>query len=110
MSHKPINSKIQMNKKNPKEFVRVLRHLSQSDNLKNNKIKITISQDEIIEEKNKVYFAPSIFKNTEYSTNHNSTKKSSVNKIENSNIEKNLSPHNAETEDYPDSSDFSDDE
>ena len=72
---------------------------------------INRTKKEIIEEKNKVYIAPSIFKNTEYSTNQNSTNKSSVNKIENFNKEKiNLSPQNTETVDYPDSSDFSDDE
>ena len=112
MSKNNIKTKIQMNQKKLKEFVRVLRYLAQSEDLITNRIKIIISKGEIIEEKNHIFIAPSKFKSySEHSVEQNSTEKKSVNTIENSNVKNNISnPHYIGTVDYPDSSDLSDDE
>ena len=78
----------------------------------NNRIKVVVSKDETFEEKNHNFIAPSKFKNfKEYLTDQISSDSKDINTSENSNLEKiNLSPQNTETVDYPDSSDFSDDE
>ena len=112
MSENFINSKIHMNQKNSKKYFGVLRRLAQSEDSVINKIKVIVSEG-VIEESNHCFIAPSKFKNfSENSVDKNSTKKTSVNSFENSNEEKkNLSSQlNIETVDYPDSSDFSDDE
>ena len=101
-------TKCKMNQKNSKKFVGILRRLAYSESLITNKIKITVSKDEIIEEKNRILIAPSIFKS--YSDHEQNSTEKSINTIKNSNKEKiNSNPH-IESVNYPDSSDFSDDE
>ena len=111
MTEKHIKSKIQMSQKNSKKFTGILRRLAQSENLLNNKLKVIISEGEIIEENNHIFIIPSKFKEySENSVDQNSTEKASEKTIENSNIKENiLNPH-IETVDYPDSSDLSEDE
>ena len=111
MTEKHIKSKIQMNQKHSRKFTGILRRLAQSENLLNNKLKVIISEGEIIEENNHIFIIPSKFKEySENSVDQNSTEKASEKTIENSNIKENfLSPH-IEKMDYPDSSDFSEDE
>ena len=111
MSEKPIRSKIQINQKSFKKFAGILRRLAQSENLINNKIRVIVSEGEIIDESDHIFIAPSRFK--DYSENfldRISNDKTSINTIENSIVEdKVLNPHIEKVE-YPDSSDLSDNE
>ena len=106
MSENQIRSKI--NQKNSKKFAGILRRLAQSENLLTNILKVTISEGEVIEEEKKILIAPLKFKSySNPSVEQNSTD-NTINKKSNVKIE-NYSPL-AEKVDYPDSSDFSDDE
>ena len=106
MSENQLISKI--TQKNPKKFARILRNLAQSENLLTNILKVTISEGEVIEEEKKILIAPLKFKSySNPSVEQNSTD-NTINKKSNVKIE-NYSPL-AEKADYPDSSDFSDDE
>ena len=67
MSENSIKLKNEVKQKNSRKFSGVLRSLAQSKNLISNKIEILIFEDEIIEEKDKIYIIPSKFKN--YSEN-----------------------------------------
>ena len=111
MSEKTIRSKLQISKKNSKNFVTILRRLAQSEDLINNKIRVIVSEGEIIDESDHIFIAPSRFK--DYSENfldRISNDNTSVNTIENSIVEdKVLSTHIKKVE-YPDSSDLSDNE
>ena len=105
-----IKSEIQTNKKNSIKFAQVLRRLAAFEDLKPNKTKVTISENEIIEGKKNSFTGPSIFKNySEDSTEQNMTKITRVNTIENLNIKIILSPF-IEPVDYPDSSELSGEE
>ena len=55
------NSLVQNNKKNNRKFVEILRRLAKLEDLSSNKIKVTICENEIIEEKNKILIASSTF-------------------------------------------------
>ena len=101
-------TKCKMNQKNSKKFVEILRHLAYSENLITNKIKVTVYKGETIEEKNRILIASSIFKS--YSDHEQNSKEKSINTIKNSNIEKIILNPYVESVNYPDSSDFSDDE
>ena len=106
-------NKSKMNQKNSKNLARILRRLAQSENLLTNKIKITILEGEIIEEKNKFFIAPLMFKSfSEQSVDQISTENASVKTIyKNSKEEEKISSSDDIVEvDYPESSDFSDDE
>ena len=108
MSEIQIRSKI--NQKNFKKFAGILRRLAQSENLLTNIIKVTISEGEIIEEKKQILIAPLKFKSySNLSVEQISTDKT-INTIKNSNVDKNNFSPLVEKVDYPDSSDFSDDE
>ena len=105
-----IKSEIQTNKKNSIKFAQVLRRLAAFEDLKPNKTKVTIFENEIIEEKINIFTEPSMFKNySEDSTEQNTTENSSLNTIEDLNIKIILSPF-IEPVDYPDSSDLSGEE
>ena len=111
MSTTYIKSEIETNKKNSRKFAKVLRRLSILEDLKSNKIMVTIiSENEIIEEKKNFFTEPSISKNYfEDSTEQSITESASVNSFENSNLEIILSPF-IEPADNPDSSDLSGEE
>ena len=103
--------KSRMNPKKPREFVEILRGLAQSEDLMTNKVKITICENEFIEETKNCYIAPPTFKKySEHFIEKYSTKNLNVNKIENLDLAKKIYHPLIETADYPDSSDFSDDE
>ena len=106
-----IKSEIETNKKNYRKFAKSLRRLSTLEDLKSNKIKVTIiSENEIIEEKKNFFTEPSAFKNySEDSTEQSMNESESVNSFENPNLEIILSPF-IEQADYPDSSDLSGEE
>ena len=76
------------------------------------KIKVTVSEGEIFEDKEQFFIAPSKFKNTfENVAKRNSIVDKNENLSENLNIETQVSSQNdIEVVDYPDSSDFSEDE
>ena len=101
-----------MSEKVQRKYVGVLRNLAQSEGSITSKIKVIVSKGEIVETNNKIIIAPSKFKKkSEDSVGENSTENTFVNIIEDlSSVKKTSSPHYIETEDYPDSSDFSDDE
>ena len=109
-SEKPIKPQIQISKKSERRFSGVLRRLAQSEGTKNNKIKVIISEGEIIEEEDKIFLAPSSFRKPfERPVVQNQTK--NVNNFENPNVDKKiLITNDIQIVDYPDSSDFSDDE
>ena len=112
MSEKHFKSKSQMKQENSRKYSRVLRRLAQSENLLTNRIKVIVTEGEIIEETDKIMIAPSKFSsNSNHSVDQNSTEKTSIKTIGNLNVNtKNTSPHHIKEVDYPDSSDFSDDE
>ena len=106
------NSQIKINEKSDRKFVEVLRSLVKLDNLITNKIKIIVCEGEITEEQKEFIVAPTKFiKCHEHSIEINSVGNINKNINENMNIEKgNSVSHNIEDADYPDSSDFDDDE
>ena len=108
MSEGQLISKIKQ--KNSKKYALVLRRLAQSENLLTNILNVTVSKGEVIEEEKRILIAPLKFKSySNLSVGENSTDKT-INKNKKPNVEiENYSPL-AEKADYPDSSDFSDDE
>ena len=107
----PIKLRAEISEKNTRRFSGILRRLSKLDNSIKN-MKVTVSEGEISEKNIHDFIAPSKFKNCfELLENPNLPEKLNKNLIENFNVEKiNYSPHDIEVVDYPDSSDFSDDE
>ena len=104
-----LQSEIQKFGKRNKKHSAILKNLAKFDSSFNT-IKVTIFDGEIIDEKDHFLIAP--FKNfLGHLPNHYSTDSTTEYSIENSNIENNFSSHNdIDLENYPDSSDFSDDE
>ena len=110
MNDNHIKSEIQTNKKSSRKFSLVLRRLANFEDLKPNKTNVTIYENKIFEERKNTFTEPSVFKKySENSTKQNMTEKTSVNAIENSNLEIILSPF-IEPVDYPESSDLSGEE
>ena len=109
MSEAPIKSQIKLS---TRKFHGVLRRLAKSDSSVINKLKVTVQNEDATQEKKPCLIAPSMFMNcNKHVNNHNSTINTTVNIIENLNTEKeNSSPINAELIDYPDSSDFDEDD
>ena len=111
---KELSTKSQIKKieKRNRRFSVILRHLAKFDN--SIKImKVTISEDRITSEKDRILIAPSKFGNCfGHLSNHYSTENTNSKYItENLNIENNDSTrNNIIPGDYPDSSDFSDDD
>ena len=107
----PIKHQHTINLKKNRKLSGILKNLVSSDNLLT-KIKVTVSEGEIIEDKEQFFIAPSIFKNTcENVIKRNSIVIKNENSSENLNIETQVSSTNdIELVDYPDSSDLSDDE
>ena len=98
--------------KNQRKYLGVLRSLAKSDSSIYNKLKITVSEGEFVDEKEQILIAPSMYKSCpENLVNQNINPIPIGNKIEITKEEKEISDENGtETLDYPDSSDFSDDE
>ena len=111
MSEAPISHKHTINLKKTRRFSGILKCLAKSDRLIP-KIKVTVSEGEIFEDKEQFFIAPSKFKNTfENIAKRNSIVDKNENLSENLNIETQVSSQNdIEVVDYPDSSDFSEDE
>ena len=94
--------------KNKRKYFGILRRLAKSDTSVLNKLKVTVFEGEFIEEKEHIFIAPSIFISC---PNQNSNQISIEDKNENFNEKTKISSKNEiETLDYPNSSDFSDDE
>ena len=112
MSKFPLNYQPKINKKNERKFFGILKQLAKSDDSVMNKIKVTVCKGEIIEEKEKIFIAPSKFMSChKHSVTNNSNENKNKIIIENLNIKEiNSSPHYIEEVDYPDSSDLSDDD
>ena len=110
MNEAQVKTHIKLSTKNNKKFSGILRHLAKSENFIT-KIKITISKGEIRdEEKNQFFIAPLTYKSIfENIANKNFIENANKNFIENLNIE-NISIHDNDLQEYPNSSDFSDDE
>ena len=106
------NSLVLNDKKNNRKFVQILRRLAKLEDLTSNKIKVTICENEIIEEKNKIFIAsPAFIKCYKNNAINNSIGNKNEKIKKNLNREKKNSAKNEiEEEEYPDSSDFSDDE
>ena len=115
MKKLPVKSQSQTNEKSSKKFFGVLRRLAKSDSSIKNKMKVTVYNEDITNEKKQIFIAPSMFttfiNRNKNLNNHNSTENTSKNIIETSIIENEIqSPQNTEIKDYPDSSDFGDDD
>ena len=114
MSESSIKSQFKTNEKNNRKFSRVLRCLAKSDTSLINKMNVTVYKEDIIEEKKQFLVAPLMYINCHKRfINHNSTENTSINIFENSiteEIQEIQSPQDPELMDYPDSSDFDDDE
>ena len=108
----PINSQIKTTEKSNKKFFGILKRLAKFEDLLINKLEVIVCEGEIIEKINEVFIAPSMFINCQkHSVNCSSTEKKNENKVENLNKEEEiLNKNNKEEVDYPDSSDFSDDD
>ena len=98
--------------KNQRKYLGILRTLAKSDNSIFKNLKITVSEGEFVEEKEQNIIAPSMYKSCpENLVNQNINPIPIENKFEITKEEKEISDKNGiETLDYPDSSDFSDDE
>ena len=98
--------------KNERKYIDLLRKLAKSDTSIYNKFKVTVYEDEFIEGKENNFIAPSTFLSCPESLiNQNSNQISTENTIENYNEQTEIYNKNEiQTLDYPDSSDFSDDE
>lgn len=112
MNKSAIKSQIKINEKNEKKYFGVLRRLAEFDSSMLNKIKVTVYKEDIVEEKKQIIIAPSIFANCPgHLINNNSIERTNENTIEDLIIEnENPSPANSELMNYPDSSDFDDDD
>ena len=96
-------------KKN-RRFSRILKSLVKSENLLT-EIKVTVSDGEIIEDKEQFFITPTLFKRSFENYIYNSFDNKNENLVENLNSEtKPSSPNDFKAGEYPDSSDFSDDE
>ena len=111
MNNLHIKSQNQINKKDSIKFFGVLQRLAKSDTSIYNKMKVTVYKEDNIEEKKQILIAPSMFmKYHENYINHVSTSNTIKNINENLIKEnENSSPQNPELINYPDSSDFGDD-
>ena len=112
MNETHTKSHIKLSTKNSKKFSGILRHLAKSENYIT-KIKVTISKGEIRdEEKDQFLVAPLTYKSSfENIPINNFIENSNKNFIEDLNNEnKNSSSYDNDLKEYPDSSDFSDDE
>ena len=110
MDEFPIKSQTIRLKKNSKKFFGVLRHLAKSDSSLKNELKVTVCKDDPTEAKKQIIIAPSLFINS-CKINYNSTQNTNINILEDLITKnQNTSPIDAELKDYPDSSDFDDDE
>ena len=97
--------------KNNKKFVGILRRLAKSDSSIMNGLKVTVYKEKIIEEKKQIFIAPSIFNNyLKCFNNYDSAENTSENINEDSVVEEIQSSNDTEQMDYPDSSDFDDDD
>ena len=111
-----VKSENKVTDKPSRKFHGVLRRLAKSDTSILNTMKVTVYKDDIIEDKKHIFIAKSMFMNyQERWINHISTESTNVNineiLNEDSIIENEvLSPQCEEFKDYPDSSDFDDDE
>ena len=112
MSESLIKSQNKITEKNKRKFHGVLRRLIKSDSSVNNKMKVTVYKVDNTEKKKQLIIAPLIFTNyCRHLINHNSTINTNVNIIENLiKEEENSSPVDSELKNYPDSSDFDDDD
>ena len=116
MNKLSVKSENKITNKKSRKFCGILRHLAKSDTSIFNTMKITVYKDDITKENNHIFIAPSMFIDfQEHWMNHISTENTSENIIKNLNknsiIENEIpSPQNTELKDYPDSSDFDDDD
>ena len=116
MNKSVIKYRTQIFDKNTKKFIGILRSLAKSDSSLNNKMKVTVCKEDKTEEIKHITIAPLI--DTTFSDNHknlfeknNSTENTNNNTIEDIIKEKEVqSPQYPELKDYPDSSDFGDDD
>ena len=108
MSEDQLLSKF--NQKKSKRFSLVLRSLAQSENLLTNILKVTVSEGEIIEEEKRIFIAPLKFKSYSNLSVGESSTDLTINTNPKSNVKIEEYSPLAEKADYPDSSDFSDDE
>ena len=103
-----------MSEKNSRRFFGVLRHLAEFDIPLIHKMNVTVYKEDITEEKKQFLVAPLMYMDCHKNfINHNSAQNTNINIFENSITEETQetqSPRNPELMDYPDSSDFDDDE
>ena len=95
--------------KNERKYFNIFRRLAKSDSSIFNKLKVTVCEGEFNEEKQCFLVAPLILFNSDKDLEN---KKSNEKAIENSTEQSEISNENESgiLNDYPDSSDFSDDE
>ena len=110
MSEPSNKSQIKLSRKNSKKFTEVLRRLAKSDSSLIKKMKITVCEDDTNVNKKNFLIAPSMFMNC-HRIYHASTENTNVNIIKNLITEKeNSNPIDTELINYPDSSDFYEDD
>ena len=112
MSESPINSQIKLRRKNNRKFFGVLRRLAKSDTLLVDKMKVTVYKEDIAEEKKEFIMAPLFLINQpKRLINYKSTENTNEKTIEELIKEEEISsPVDPDLINYPDSSDFDDDE
>ena len=110
MNKSSNKSQVTINKKTSRKFSDILGQLAKSDTSLINKMKVTVFKEDIIDEKKQI--APSTFMNShKHFIYRNSNEDAIVNVIEDSVLESEaLTTQNAELINYPDSSDFDEDE
>ena len=99
--------------KNERKYFNIFRRLAKSDSSIFNKLKVTVCEGEFNEEKQCFLIAPLILFNSDKDLeNQNSNQISNEKLIENSTEQSDVSfeNKNESLDEYPDSSDFSDDE
>ena len=111
MQKSPNKSKNTLNQSSNKKFREKLERLAKSDSSLIKRLSITVYKEDIIEEKKQFFIAPSMFLNShDHLTNHSSTDNTSS-IIENSIMEnENSSQCDPDLMNYPNSSDFDEDE
>ena len=110
MSESHIKSQIKLKEKGHRKISGILRSLAKSDSSVTNKLQITVYKDDTSVEKKPIIIAPSMFMKCQ-KIKHNSTINTNVNIIQDlTNEKENSSPIPSELVDYPDSSDFDDED
>ena len=111
MNELPIKSQNKLKQRYNKKFREDLQLLAKSDSSLIKKLNITVYKEDLNEGKKQIFIAPSMFLNSQDNLTNQISTDNTSSIIENSIIEKeNLSPCDPDLMNYPNSSDFDEDE